>query len=191
MSTNKIFHENKEVWMRLMDKGWKKDGIENYGEQDVANRLSLSDIDFIKYTWKFARVNIALLRLVVEDLWHFRYRVFDWLGMLNTGRNLGFKGETQTERVRAVKVTKVLSDIYLLPTFRDVRHLGTYLERANFLEELLQQDLKCQVAPRDERYLTLHFPEYQLYNRWGGPDEEMYVTIPPQDWVISKQGHLY
>ena len=156
----------------------------------MANRLSLADIDSIKYTWKFAKVNLELYRLVVEDLWQFRYRVFDWLGMLNTGRNIGFEGEKRAERVRAVSVTKVLSDIYLLPSFTDVLLLGNYLEREDYFEELLLHDVGCKVEPRGGRYLTLRFPEYQLHNRWGDPDEEMYITIPPQDWIISKRGNL-
>ena len=190
MDSDIILYENKEVWQRLMNKGLRKEGIENYGEQDEVNRLSLADIDSIKYTWKYAQVNLELYRLVVDDLWYFRYRVFDWLGMLNTGRNLGFEGEKRKERIRAVTVTKVLSDIYLLPTFTDVRLLGKFLEQENFLETLFLHDLGYEVEPRGDQYLTLHFSEYYLPNRWD-LEGDMYVTLPPQDWIISKRGPLY
>jgi hypothetical protein len=170
-----------------MDKGWSKAGLENYGERDVANRLSPVDISNIANTWKYAKINLELVRLVHQDLWSVRYRVFDWLGMLITGRNLGFSGETQSQRFRAVTLTKIFSDIYLLHTFTNMRLLGPFLEREDLLEHILPR-VKWEVEPRGERYCTMHFRAYTLPNRWGNPAQ---VMIPTQDWIISKKGYLH
>jgi len=182
-----VLYENKDIWNRIMDKGWRKAGLENYGEDDVANRLSPVDISNIANTWKYAKVNLELVRLIHQDLWSFRYRVFDWLGMLNTGRNLGFDNETQAQRFQAVALTKIFSDIYLLPTFTNVRLLGSFLEHEDFLEQILPQ-VKWEVESHGKRYRTMHFRAYTLPNRWGDPAQ---VVIPPQDWVISEKEYLH
>ena len=183
-------YENENIWDRMMDKGWRKIGLENYGEQDVANRLSPVDISNIASTWKFTKVNIELVRQVHQDLWGSRFRVFDWLGMLITGRNIGYPDERDTQRYLAVALTKIFSDIYLLPSFTDIRLLGPFLEHEDFLQPLLEQEVTWEVESCGDTHLILHFHTYALPNRWGGPTEDYYATIPPQDWVISKQGYL-
>jgi hypothetical protein len=194
-----VIYENEEIWNKVMEKGRK---IEDYGylpsrygedpEPDVKNRFSKADVETVIGTLAFFQVNDNFIKQTIFDLWRAKYRLFEWIAMLNTGRNIGYPREDVIERIRAVILTKVFSDIYLLEPLTDPKQFIQFLREWD-LQTVIERKLeyiKHEEELEGKQYMVIDFQEYQLPNLWSDPNITDFRKIAPQAWIFNIEGNL-
>lgn len=188
-----VLFENEAIWDKVKAKGEViEKGKMRYGEEDVANKLTYADVTTIIGTLDFFQVNAYLQKQVHFDLWGAKFRVFDWLCMLNSGRNIGYPREDEVDRIRAVILTKVFSDIYLLPPLEKVGQFIEFLREWD-LQIVIESNLQVKTIPvvlEGKDYIKLEFGNYELPNLWGDPEKTEMIEITPQDWIFNATGYL-
>lgn len=108
-----------KVWEKVMKKGKKQ-------EKGLTHTLTPDEVRTIVATAHMMGCNENFVKQLNWDLTVARYKLYDEIGMLLTGRYKGY-GETPKQLENQEKFTKIMATLYLTGTPKDlIKNLRTY-----------------------------------------------------------------
>jgi hypothetical protein len=111
-SVEKAFSKKENVWDKVMAKGRTQ-------EKGIAHQLTDDEVITIVETARALGCNNTFVAQLNWDLTQAKYKIFDEIGMLLTGRNKGY-GETPEELNEQIRFTNILAHLYLMGSIKEL-----------------------------------------------------------------------
>lgn len=104
-----------KLWEEVMKKGREQ-------EKGITHRLTKDEVTTIIATADALGVNETFLNQLIWDLTVARYKLFDEIGMLLTGRYKGYPNETPQEVEAGERFTKIMASLYITESIPNMIH---------------------------------------------------------------------